>query len=83
MTLDGLDSPHQDKENERKKNQAFEKDLEKVNRELCPTCPRGGNEGAPKCPVEVYRRRSVGRSTPGCRALLFRQMVDQSEVGGC
>merc|ERR1711887_273952 len=43
-----------DKENERKKNLAIEKDLEKVNRELCPTCPRSGNDGVtPKCPIEI------------------------------
>ena len=41
-------------ENERKKNLPASRDIETVNRELCPTCPRGNtNEKAPKCPIEV------------------------------
>merc|ERR1719414_2453356 len=41
-------------ENERKKNLPASRDIETVNRELCPTCPRGNtNEKAPKCPIEL------------------------------
>jgi len=42
------------KENQRKKDVAYSKDIETVNRELCATCPRGMTlDTAAKCPIEV------------------------------